>query len=430
MAASGYQYRVNVTNTKNGATSTAVTSNAVGLTVNKATQATLSFTINIATKTSPYSQAITMTPSGGTGDGATTYAIVSGGSATSCALANNTASNTITATTSGTCLIQATKAADTNYLVTTSSNVTFTFSKADQSALSVTVSGFMRGETTSISSSGGSTSETITYSVSSGPCSVSGSTLSSTGLGDCVVVATRPGNSNYELVTGSKSITVSPSNKAGLSTLTITPGTAIFTSASSTYAISVSSTVTTISFTPTFTSPFASATFGGAALSNGVAKTFTPTSGTNTPFNLVVTADDGTTTKTYIIKVTKVATTKTTTSPKPKPTPTPRPTPTPTPTKKTTQPAKVPAVSLAPRITGLSNSSGVAISSGAALTNVTITGTNLTGATVRLNGKSAVIVSNNGTQLVFRVPTGVSSGVVTVLTSKGSASSARFTVTS
>ena len=52
------------------------------------------------------------------------------------------------------------------------------------------------------------------------------------------------------------------------------------------------------------------------------------------------------------------------------------------------------------------------------------------GATVRLNGKSAVIVDNNGTQLVVTVPIGASSGVFTVLTSKGSASSARFTVTS
>ena len=441
-----------------------------------------------------------MTPSGGSGDGATTYAIVSGGSATSCALANNTASNTITATTSGTCLIQATKATDTNYLVATSSTVTFTFSKASQSALSITstsgtfgatltlttsggssgglvtfvvdsgncsvssatlsntsagdcyvtatmaesvgfleissastkitiakasqsvltitATNFMRGETTSVSASGGSTSETITFSVSSGPCSINVSTLSSTGLGDCVVLATRPGNSNYELVTASTTITVTASNKAGLSALTITPGIVTYNASTSTYTVSVSGTVSSISFTPTFTSPFASATFSGAALTNGVAKTYSPTSGTNSPFNIVVTAQNGTTSKTYIVKVTKVATTTTTTAPKPTPTPTP------TPTKSTTQPIQTPAVSQAPRVTGLSSSSG------AALTNITITGSNLTGATVRLNGKSAVIISNNGTAIVFKVPTGASSGVITVLTSKGSASSARFTVTS
>ena len=477
-----------------------ISSSATTITVNQIAQATLSFTINISSKTSPYSQAVTFTPSGGSGDGATTYAIVSGGSATSCALANNTASNTITATTSGTCLIQATKATDTNYLVATSSTVTFTFSKASQSALSITstsgtfgatltlttsggssgglvtfvvdsgncsvssatlsntsagdcyvtatmaesvgfleissastkitiakasqsvltitATNFMRGETTSVSASGGSTSETITFSVSSGPCSINVSTLSSTGLGDCVVLATRPGNSNYELVTASTTITVTASNKAGLSALTITPGIVTYNASTSTYTVSVSGTVSSISFTPTFTSPFASATFSGAALTNGVAKTYSPTSGTNSPFNIVVTAQNGTTSKTYIVKVTKVATTTTTTAPKPTPTPTP------TPTKSTTQPIQTPAVSQAPRVTGLSSSSG------AALTNITITGSNLTGATVRLNGKSAVIISNNGTAIVFKVPTGASSGVITVLTSKGSASSARFTVTS
>jgi hypothetical protein len=41
-----------------------------------------------------------------------------------------------------------------------------------------------------------------------------------------------------------------------------------------------------------------------------------------------------------------------------------------------------------------------------------------------------VIVSNIGTAIVVTVPTGASSGVFTVQTSKGSASSARFTVTS
>ena len=184
MAASGYRYRVNVTNTKNGATSTAVTSSAVTLTVNKADQATLSFTINVSSKTSPYSQAVTFTPSGGTGDGATTYAIVSGGSATSCALANNTASNTITATTSGTCLIQATKAADTNYLVTTSSNVTFTFNKANQSALSITSTSGTFGATLTLTTSGGSSGGLVTFVVDSGNCSVSSATLSNTSAGD------------------------------------------------------------------------------------------------------------------------------------------------------------------------------------------------------------------------------------------------------
>jgi hypothetical protein len=352
---------------------------------------------------------------GGTDTGALSITSVANGTATGCSYSGTT----LTASTSGTCTLTVTKAATTNYNAATTT-ATFTFNKATQEALVITASNLMRGETTSISISGGSTLETISFSISSGPCSLNGTTLSSSGTGTCVLIASRPGNSDYELVTATKSITISPSNVAGLASLVITPGIRSFDAATSTYAISVSNTVTTISITPTFTSPFSSATFGGAALTSGVAKTYTPTNGINTPINIVVTAQDGVTTRTYIVKVTKVVTTKTTTSPKPTPAPTAKPTP--APTRPTTQPAKVPAVSLSPRITNLSNTSGTVGSL------ITITGSNLTGATVRLNGKPASVSSNNGTQLVIQIPVGASSGVITILTSKGSASSARFTV--
>lgn len=109
------------TSTYNSATTT------MTVTVSKAAQSTLTFALSTASKNQPYSQAITMTPTGGTGTGAITYAITAGGTATSCALANATGTNTVTATSGGTCLIQVTKAADTNYLVATSATQTFTF---------------------------------------------------------------------------------------------------------------------------------------------------------------------------------------------------------------------------------------------------------------------------------------------------------------
>jgi trimeric autotransporter adhesin len=230
MAASGYQYRVNVTNTKNGATSAAVTSSALTLTVNKADQAALSFTINVSSKTSPYSQAITLTPSGGSGDGATTYAIVSGGSATSCALANNTASNTITATTSGTCLIQATKATDTNYLVTTSSNVTFTFNKADQTTLSAPIlsattksfpysqSPLSVSSATGGSGTGGLSITSVANGTATG-CAWNGTTLSASTSGTCTLTITRAGDDNFNAATATATFTF---NKASQSALSIT----------------------------------------------------------------------------------------------------------------------------------------------------------------------------------------------------------------
>jgi len=94
-------------------------------------QATLSITsLATNTKVYPYSQALSITSSGGSGSGATTYAIAPGGSASGCTLAGPTATETITATTSGTCLIQASKAADSIYSLATSATSTFTFTKA------------------------------------------------------------------------------------------------------------------------------------------------------------------------------------------------------------------------------------------------------------------------------------------------------------
>jgi len=107
-------------------------------------QAALSFTLSTASSTytgSAYTQALTLTPSGGTGTGATTYAITSGGTATTCALSSSGATPTITATTSGTCLITATKAADVNYSAISSSAMTFTFNTAAISALSLSLAG-------------------------------------------------------------------------------------------------------------------------------------------------------------------------------------------------------------------------------------------------------------------------------------------------
>ena len=98
------------------------------LTVSLLAQATLTISsLTTNTKAHPYSQALSITTSGGSGTGATTFAIASGGTATGCTLSNSTATATITATTVGTCLIQATKAADATYSSATSAPATFTF---------------------------------------------------------------------------------------------------------------------------------------------------------------------------------------------------------------------------------------------------------------------------------------------------------------
>ena len=79
----------------------------------------------------------------------------------------------------------------------------------------------------------------------------------------------------------------------------------------------------------------------------------------------------------------------------------------------------------APTITGFNPTSGQVG------TGVTITGTNLTGATVlTLNGSAAAFTVNSATQITTTVPSGAASGKFSVTTPGGSASSAaNFTVT-
>ena len=234
-------------------------------------------------------------------------------------------------------------------------------------------------------------------------------------------------------ISTTQSITPTAATQAGLASLSISPGTIsprAFNTDNLNYSVSVSSTVSAISITPTLTSALATATLtatvNGAettsGITSGATQTYIPANGANPPISIVITAQNGST-KTYQITVTKVVTTVSSVSTKPgsttMPAPTPTPTPTPTPAKKTTQPVKIP-----PRIASLSSLSG------AVGTNITINGSNLTGATVRFNGRPATVNSNSGTQLVVVVPAGATSGVITVLTSMGSASSPVFTVTS
>jgi hypothetical protein len=113
-------------------TSAGSVTSAGAFTYTRVNQATLNISASLTSANSSgtaYSVTPTFSTSGGTGSGSVTYAIVAGGSAGNCTLSNSTASATLTATTNGTCFIQASKAADNTYNIATSSNLTFTFNK-------------------------------------------------------------------------------------------------------------------------------------------------------------------------------------------------------------------------------------------------------------------------------------------------------------
>jgi uncharacterized repeat protein (TIGR02543 family) len=126
-AASSYTVLLRAINgTTRSPSSNAMTASTKGI------QASFSITsLTTSSKAFPYSQALSISTSGGSGNGAVTFAIAATGStASGCALSNATATATVSATSSGTCLIQATKAEDASFLSITSAAATFTFNKA------------------------------------------------------------------------------------------------------------------------------------------------------------------------------------------------------------------------------------------------------------------------------------------------------------
>ena len=185
------------------------------ISVTKAAQATLSLTSTSATYNgSAYS--LSLATSGGSGTGALSF-VVAAGTATGCAVSGST----LSATTSGTCLVTATQAADADYNATSSVQTTVTFAMASQSITwsapgtqSVAVGG-----TFSLGSASDSSGSTVTFSSSTtGVCTVSGTTVTVVSFGTCTITPSAPASGQYLATTGTPSnITIAGKTSNGVS---------------------------------------------------------------------------------------------------------------------------------------------------------------------------------------------------------------------
>jgi hypothetical protein len=232
----GWYLKITVTATNKGGSASAnsLASSQVALIAQSITFSSL----GTSSKTYPYSQQLTMTTSGTSGSGAVTFAIFAGGTATSCSLSDSGSSATITATTSGTCLIKATIAADATYDSATSSALTFTFNKASQSALSITSTTGSYGTPLTLTASGGSGTGALSYSYSAGTstCSLSSSTLTANAPGTCLVTATKALDDAYSAASSSQT-TITFAYGSTSSTVTIAAGTLYYRQAKSISAV-------------------------------------------------------------------------------------------------------------------------------------------------------------------------------------------------
>jgi trimeric autotransporter adhesin len=213
-------FSVIVTNTLANALSTAVTSNTAALTVNKASQSTLT----VSSTSGTYGSSISLTSSGGSGAGAVTFAVTSAGTA-GCSISGGT---TLNATTPGTCTVTATKATSTNYLVETSSATTITFARQSQAALSVSTTNGDLYTGIILSIIGGSGSGTVTSSVSSGSanCSLTAGVVSARAVGTCALTVTKAADTYYTSESATFTLTFSKAVPTQGSLTSPTSGTA------------------------------------------------------------------------------------------------------------------------------------------------------------------------------------------------------------
>ena len=161
------------------------------------------------------------------------------------------AGSTVTGVAAGTCTIAANQAGDASHNPAPQVTQSFAVRKGGQAALTgtATPSSLVYNGTATLSTTGGSGIGAITYAVNIGPCSVSGSVLTASGVGTCTITATKAGDSNYNAATAIVSVSV------GKATQTITfgaaPGIVVdgtgTVSATSTSGLPVNLTSTTLS---------------------------------------------------------------------------------------------------------------------------------------------------------------------------------------
>ena len=158
-------------------------------------QETLTLTSN---QTSPIGTPITLSTSGGSGTGLMSYQVYDG-TATGCA--ENI--GMLTSTTTGTCEVTATKAADSTYSERISIRKQFVFHLWDQQALVLTSTTGVVGTPLTLTYSGGSGNGAVSYQMyyysgTASDCVVANGTVSASSAGTCLVQLTKSSSGNYE----------------------------------------------------------------------------------------------------------------------------------------------------------------------------------------------------------------------------------------
>ena len=176
-------------------------------TISAADQATVTVT---SASTITYGSTLALTANGGSGSGALTFSTTG-----SCTVSGSTL--TPTGNAGATCSVTATRAADTNYALVTSSTQTVTIARA-ANTISFTNPNTKTWSSTpfnlTVSASTGVT-PSITSTTTS-VCSVSGIAVTMLSSGTCTLIASEPGNTNYNAAMNvTQSFTINSTGRSG-----------------------------------------------------------------------------------------------------------------------------------------------------------------------------------------------------------------------
>ncbi|MCX8526935.1 MAG: hypothetical protein ORN20_02195, partial [Candidatus Nanopelagicales bacterium] len=246
--------------------------------------------ITNATRTATVGASVTLTSSGGTGSGATTY-VSTTVSGVGCSVTLVGTVSTLTAAGATTCSVVATKAASGSYAAISSPALRFWFITASAALLPQTplrISNTTRAATTAdsitLTTTGGLGSGALTYSYTGTGCSIASDVLSASQATLCSVVATKAADSTYASASSSALIfkfsavsallTQDPLRISNTTRSALTSQTITLTSSggSSTGATTyVSTTVSGVGCSVTLVGTVSTLTAAGASTCSGVA---------------------------------------------------------------------------------------------------------------------------------------------------------------
>lgn len=179
-------------------------SNKVSIRLNRYSGNTAQADLAVTSIVGSYLKPLPLTVAGGSGNGALTYAVLAGGTATGCAI-SAAAPFTLSTTSPGTCTVQASKAGDPTYRAAQSPATVVTFAKATQATLKVVAETAALPNAISLTTSGGSGTGAVSYALVAGGtaigCAISAAApfkLSSTSTGTCLVKATKLTDVNFK----------------------------------------------------------------------------------------------------------------------------------------------------------------------------------------------------------------------------------------